>query len=84
MIQVFKIFNGFEKVELCNTPIFKSNLSTRGHSQRYAREICINNARYNFLTNRIAKEWNELPLEVLFSKTVNEFKANLDKRMNGL
>ena len=60
-------------------PTLNSNLTTRGHSHRYAREICKNSARYNFLTNRIANEWNELPEEVVSSKTVNEFKAKLDK-----
>ena len=49
LIQVFKIFNGFEKVELCEMPTFNSNIKTRGHSKRYAREISKNSARHNFL-----------------------------------
>ena len=40
LIQFFKIVNKFETVELCNLPIFKSHSITRGHAQKYSREIC--------------------------------------------
>ena len=65
-------------------PNLNSNIKTRGHSQRYAREISKNSERYNFLTNRIANEWNDLPEEVVCSKSVNEFKEKLDKCINEL
>ena len=84
LIQVFKIFYNFEKVELCKMPIFNSNLTSRGHSKRYFRELCKYTPRQNFLTNRIANEWNILPQDVVDSKSVNEFKEKLDKFMNEL
>lgn len=56
--------------------------STRGHSFRYSREICGCESRQNFLVNRIANKWNELPQEVIDSKTVNEFKNKFDRYIN--
>ena len=84
LLAKIKIFNGIETVELCKPPIFKSESTTHGHSQRYNKQICKNNTRFNFLTNRITNKWNELPQEVINSKSVNEFKAKLDKCMNEL
>ena len=75
LILVFKIFNNLEKVELCNAPMFKSELVTRGHSHKFAREMCSYEPRQQFLMNRVANKWNELPLEVAQAKSVNEFKA---------
>jgi hypothetical protein len=83
LIQTYKIFNGIEKVELCVEPVFREEI-TRGHKQRYSREVCANETRQNFLTNRIANEWNRLPEEVVSSKTTDEFKARLDRHTNEL
>ena len=48
-------------------PTLNSNLTTRGHSHRYAREICISSAQHNFLTNIITNDWNELPEKAVSS-----------------
>ena len=53
LIQVFKIFNNIEKVDLVNCPKFKWDITTRGHNQKYSREICTTEARQNILKNRI-------------------------------
>ena len=84
LIQVFKIFNNIEKVDLVNRPKFKWDTTTRGHNQKYSREICTTEARQNFLTNRIANVWNSLPSEAINAKTTNEFKSKIDKFMNEL
>lgn len=82
LIQIFKIFNVLEEVNLCNYPSFNSELSTRGHSKRYTRELCKYEQRQIFLMNRAANKWNELPMEVIESETVNEFKIKLDNYMS--
>ena len=84
LIQTYKILNGIEKIELCVEPVFREEAITRGHKQRYSREVCANETRQNFLTNRIANEWNRLPEEVVSSKTTDEFKARLDRHTNEL
>lgn len=82
LIQTYKIFNGLEKVDLCVMPVFRDEATTRGHKQRYSRELCTNGTRQNFLINRIANEWNQLPEEVISAKSMDEFKARLDRHTN--
>ena len=54
------------------------NSKTRGHKQKYVREISHYLPRYNFITNRAANAWNELPTKVVNSQSVDLFKNNLD------
>jgi hypothetical protein len=49
------------------------------NSLNYNQEITKTEARHNFFTNRIANEWNKLPENVILAKSVNSFKAKLDK-----
>jgi hypothetical protein len=79
LIQMFKIYNRIEEMSLCKWPEFKSESATRGHQQKYLREICSIEARQNFLTNRVANAWNELDNVAIGSKSTNEFKINIDK-----
>ena len=78
LIQLFKIFNNIDQVKFCAKPSFKSNAITRGHHQKYSREICINEIRQNFIT------WNELSNEAFYSESVNEFKIKMDQCLNEL
>jgi hypothetical protein len=63
--------------------------ATRGHSKRLRKQefkaknrndnfAAVNN-RLHFLTNRIARAWNGLPNEAVNAKSVNSFKATIDK-----
>ncbi len=78
LIQLFKIFNDIEMVTLQNKPLFMENSKTRGHKQKYVRELSRFLPRYNFITNRAANAWNELPAKVVDSQSVDLFKNNLD------
>ncbi len=78
LLQFFKIFNDIEMVTLQNKPLFIENSKTRGHKQKYVREISRFFPRYNFITNRAANAWNELPAKVVDSQSVDLFKNNLD------
>ena len=40
--------------------------------------------RYNFLTNRVVSKWNVLPHSVVNAKTVNGFKAGIDREVFGM
>ena len=81
MIQVFKIFNGMEKVELSEEFSFQHN-NTRGHCFKYNKEISRLVHRDNFLLNRSANYWNALPSKVVNARTVNSFNAGLDRWMS--
>ena len=79
MIQLFKIFNNIEAVELMRPPAFNTSSVTRGHHMKYIREICPVTTRQNFITNRSASLWNSLKEGTINSKSVDNFKINLDK-----
>ena len=79
MIQLFKIFNKIEVVDLMRPPVFNLSYVTHGHHMKYIREICPVTTRQNFITNRSASLWNSLKEETINSKTVETFKMNLDK-----
>ena len=77
MIQLYKIFNGIDKLETSKTIAVQLN-QTRGHRFKYQKEITKQVHRENFFFNRSANLWNSLPSEVVNAKTVNSFKAGLD------
>jgi hypothetical protein len=95
LIQFFKCFWSFEEVDwhcplqpLAST---RPNLrvETRGGSQRMRRQhfgsrqtndhMAAVTIRHNFFLNRIVNFWNRLPEEVVGARSVNGFKARLDK-----
>jgi hypothetical protein len=77
MIQLYKIFNGIDKLETSKTIAVQQN-QTRGHRFKYQKEITKQVHRENFFFNRSANLWNNLPSEVVNAETVNSFKAGLD------
>ncbi|XP_065682358.1 uncharacterized protein LOC136095556 [Hydra vulgaris] len=79
LIQVFKLLNRFEEIDLINEPKLKIDSITRGHNLKYEREIVNYLPRHYFLINRTANLWNALPETVVTSKTVNQFKNRLDE-----
>ncbi len=77
LIQFFKIYRGIEKVSWFHPPLFSQPRASKRPQMR--REIVRGcNQRHNFLTNRIASAWNNLPDNIINSQTTNEFKNKLD------
>jgi hypothetical protein len=85
LIQMFKLVNGVEKVNLVNGVKYAQSLSLnlrRPNNKRIVREINKRGShRYNFLTNRIVSTWNQLPECAVSATTVNQFKARIDKEV---
>ena len=81
LIQFYKLLNGQDEIELLNDVKFRSDkYNLRGHSKRVTRELVKKcSIRQNFLTNRVANDWNNLPQHVIEAKSLNSFKAKLDK-----
>ena len=82
LIQFYKMLNGQDEIELLNVVKFRSDkYNIRGHSKRVIRELVKKNARIrqNFLINRVANDWNNLRQHVIKAKSLNSFRAKLDK-----
>ena len=83
LIQLYKWFNGIEKISPDSNPTFKANSITRGHQQKYSRDNVKNcAARYNFILNRTSNDWNDLPETAIKAPTLNHFKAEIDSFYN--
>ena len=86
IIQMNKIEKGLSVVRLhaltgvAPTPdpeLSSSNL--RRSKLRLIRQFCTSKSREQFLTNRVASLWNEIPEATLNSISVNAFKDKFDK-----
>ena len=79
LIQVYKIFNGFDDV--CVDTFFtlsKHNI-TRNSEGKIFIEHCNSNLRKFSFSHRVAPLWNELPTNIKFSHDINNFKNFLDE-----
>ena len=77
MLEVFKILNGLERVEL---GIFFQRNERRGRRhvfKLFKKRVRLDVAKYIF-ANRVCDRWNRLPEDVVSSPSVNVFKSRLD------
>ena len=79
MIEVFKIFKGFDNVNSNEFFQMASTSNLRGHSLKmYQRSVNLQ-VRQKFFSNRVVAKWNSLPDDVITSTSVSMFKHRLDK-----
>ena len=79
LIQMFKIFHGYDDINMhdlfCSTPV---NITRNSEGKLFVKYANSNKRKYSF-SFRVVNPWNALPSSVKFSKTVNEFKNQIDK-----
>ena len=86
-IQFYKIKNKIDHVNLRNDLLEKDRGIEKGPEGNLRRPgVCfhrkwgkINSIRVNFFTNRIIPLWNDVPVGVKEARTLDSFKAGLDK-----
>jgi len=78
MIELFTILNGWERVQ--ESDLFRRDESgIKGHTQKLFKTwVRLDVAKFSF-GNRICKQWNHLPGDVVSSSSVKIFKGRLDK-----
>ena len=82
MIQIYKIMNGMESVGINMGPDKRDKNIGRSHRHQISRDKFVNTPmRDGFLSNRSATTCNLLPPEIAEAKTVNSFKARIDRHM---
>ena len=86
LIQQFKITKGYDSVRLGNSMLINQSSSIEGpafniqHKQRIIQETLPRfMAREHFYSKSVALEWNRLPKNVINSKQINNFKANVEQ-----
>ena len=78
MIQMFKIVNGIDNLNLSS--LFTSNpcTLTRNSEGKFLQQHCSTNIRLNTFSFRVLKHWNSLPQQWKYAKNTNTFKNLLD------
>ena len=82
LIQCYKTMNGYGDIEPDSRFSFvraRHEINTRTHAADHIiQDKCQRNVRKNFFTNRVAKDWNELPFEIKNARSTNSFKNLYD------
>lgn len=78
MVQVYKIFNGIDKIEPDKLFTLASHRTTRGHSFKLFKPRARLNTRRQSFSNRIVDTWNSLPDIVVRAPSLNSFKSHLN------
>lgn len=78
MVQVYKIFNGIDKIEPDKLFTLASHRTTRGHSFKLFKPRARLNTRRQSFSNRIVDTWNSLPDTVVRAPSLNSFKSRLN------
>ena len=83
MIQCFKIFNGLVRMKVDDlftlVPPAATRSSTFGHHLRILRGKVTSQTRINAFSQRVIKNWNDLPKNVVEATSLNDFKNKLDE-----
>ena len=79
MIQVFKIaHNYYDKATVNNIFEFNKDSRLRGHNYKIIKKFTNKTKYQKFFTNRVVNKWNNLPSDIVNSKSINEFKNKFD------
>ena len=82
MIEVFKMLtnnSGYDQSVTTNLLTREGHNRTRGHALKLKMNKSRTSLRKHFFTQRVVKEWNNLPREVIESVNTTTFKSRLDR-----
>ena len=79
LIEAYKITHDIYDPVTTKSLLTLSNVTnTRSHPYKLTKS-CVNTIKYqNFFTNRIINNWNNLPVDIVTSDSVNSFKNKID------
>ena len=79
MLQVFKILNNIDVLEMDKLFTLCEYRATRGHSKKLYKRPCKKHLVSGYFSNRVITPWNALPEHVVSAPSVNCFKARLNQ-----
>ena len=84
MIEVYKIFNGLDDLNVevyFNLDIKNSINRTRGHNFKIKGKPCKLDLRKNYFSLRVVDQWSRLPCDIVNSPTLSTFNSNFKKQI---
>ena len=84
LIEVFKIFKGFDNIEPTKFLELINNVHTRGHSLKMFKQGCGLDCRKYAFSQRVVNIWNSLDKEIIACDSTNSFKHRIDKFLKGI
>ena len=79
MIKVFQLIHGLICIESDHLLEIHTESRTRGHPFKLVMPCAKTRPRSHAFSVRVVRDWNGLPLDVVTSSSLNEFKARLDR-----
>ena len=79
MIKVFQLIHGLICIESDQLLEIHTESRTRGHPFKLVMPCAKTRPRSHAFSVRVVRDWNGLPLDVVTSSSLNEFKARLDR-----
>ena len=76
-IEVFKILNGYENIDINVFFSLKKDSRTRGHEVKLVKDQCRLDINKHSFSQRTINEWNNLPSDCVTASSVNMFKKRL-------
>ena len=78
MIYMYQLFH--HGIDADPTKFFSlaTERNTRGHPYKVLKPIATSRVRLSAFTVRVINDWNSLPADVVCSRTVHSYKAELD------
>ena len=77
-IEVFKILNGYENIDINIFFTVKEERRTRGHGVTLAKKQCRLDIRKIPFSQRTVNEWNRLSVDCVGASSVNIFKNKIN------
>ncbi len=77
LIEVFKMFHGFDNVSRRDYLAVDRERSTRNNGFKITGKSFRSEESKHFFFNRIVNAWNSLPAEILRCNTIESFKIRL-------
>ena len=79
-IEVFKILNGYKKIDRNILFTLKKDNRTRGHEVKLVKDQCRLDIRKYSFSQRTINEWNRLSTDCVTASSVNMFKNKVDSK----
>ena len=79
MILTYRIMTGDIKIKPCDMFSLDHSTRTRGHNMRIAPKLSNGQVRQSFFSQRVGTIWNKLPVNIVNSVSVAQFKEQYDK-----